>query len=84
MDPFQTALFLFYGRKRGTAQSYEKSLRIKCDLIAETIESTGLLRLFVVYFSMMNEKKNTTNNTETVTISRAEYEALQAKLAGFA
>jgi transposase len=28
---------------------------------------------------MENEKKNTTSNAETVTISRAEYEALQAK-----
>jgi transposase len=30
---------------------------------------------------MENEKKNTTSNAETVTISRAEYEALQANLA---
>jgi transposase len=30
---------------------------------------------------MMNEKKNITSNTEMVTISRAEYEALQKKLA---
>jgi transposase len=30
---------------------------------------------------METEKEKTTNNTETVTISRAEYEALQAKLA---
>jgi len=45
----------------------------------KTIENTGLPSCFMVYLIMKKEKMTATNNAETVTITRAEYEEFQAQ-----
>lgn len=67
------------GAENRAAESKQSSLRNQHDLAARAVENTSFFILCVVYLSMKNEKKIETSNAETVTISRGEYERLQAQ-----